>query len=214
MNLREKKLLSTKVIKKLETENPNPHCELYYKTHYQLLVSVVLSAQTTDKMVNRCMMPIYDKGFTPQTVQKWGEKKLLSVIRPIGLAPTKSKNILKLTQILIEKYSGQVPDNREALQALPGVGRKTANVILGELFNLPTLAVDTHVFRTTNRLGLHSEKTPDKAEKALLDVINKRFLPKAHHLFVLHGRYICKSRSPECDNCILSSLCPFFSNLS
>ncbi len=199
------------MITRLEANNPDPHCELYYETPFQLLVSVVLSAQTTDKMVNRCMVPVYQSKnppFTPDTVVSLGEKGLLELIRPIGLAPTKAKNVTNLSRILINQFGGCVPDNRSDLESLPGVGRKTASVILGELFHEPTLAVDTHVFRVTNRLGLQNEKTPEKAESELLKIIDPKFLPKAHHWFILLGRYTCKAQKPDCARCPLNELCP------
>jgi endonuclease-3 len=195
-------------LRRLDRAYPDPRCELFYLTPYQLLVSVVLSAQTTDKMVNRCMEPVYRAGFTPELALKWGEGKLLEKIRSIGLAPTKAKNVIKLSQRLIDQHGGQVPNHREALEDLPGVGRKTANVILGELFGEPTLAVDTHVFRVTARLGFHQEKTPEKAEQALLKILPKNVLPKAHHWFILHGRYVCKAQSPQCVSCPLNDICP------
>lgn len=192
----------------LKEVDPNPKCELYHKSDYQLLVSVVLSAQTTDKMVNRCMEPLYKKGFTPQTVQKWGQEKLLSKIKSIGLAPTKSRNIIKLTDIILTKHRGKVPNTREELEALPGVGKKTASVILGEVFHHPTLAVDTHVYRVTKRLGLHLEANADKAEKALLDIVPESYRPKAHHWFILLGRYTCKAQKPLCGECHINEICP------
>jgi len=197
-----------KIIRILEKNNPNAHCELIYKTPFQLLVSVVLSAQTTDKSVNKCMAPLYEKEFTPQTVLKLGAEKLLEKIRTIGLAPTKSKNVFKLSQILLEKFDGEIPRTREDLESLPGVGRKTANVILGEIYGEPTLAVDTHVFRVTGRLGLHKEKTPAECESKLLKLIDPKFLPKAHHLFILHGRYTCLARAPKCSECVIAKDCP------
>ena len=200
-----------KIWRKIE---PDPKCELYYKTPFQLLVSVVLSAQTTDKMVNRCMTEIYDAGFDHNVALKWGQEKLLAKIRSIGLAPTKSKNIVKLSKIIKEAHKGAVPNNREELEALPGVGRKTANVILGELFGEPTLAVDTHVFRVGKRLALHYETTPEKAEKELLKAFDPSHLPKAHHWLILHGRYTCKASSPDCDNCNLLKICPSRNELS
>ncbi len=203
-----------KIMALLHNDNPQPRCELYYESPYQLLVSVVLSAQTTDIMVNRCMREVYQKGFTPQTISAWGEAKFLQLIRPIGLAPTKAKNIYRLTQILLEKHNGEVPATRQELEFLPGVGRKTASVVLGELFAAKTLAVDTHVFRVTGRLGLHAEKTPSKAEVRLLAVIDEAFLPAAHHHFVLLGRYICKSRKPECERCLLVKLCCYANRLA
>lgn len=188
--------------------HPQAQCELYFKTPYQLLVSVVLSAQATDKVVNRCMLPIYERGFTPETVLRWGYDKLLRHIRQIGLAPTKAKNILALTRLLQDEFAGKIPANRTALESLPGVGRKTASVILGELFEAKTLAVDTHVYRTTARLGLHREKSPTKCEQALLKIIPPRHLPHAHHLFIAHGRYVCQARKPDCSSCLLNNLCP------
>ena len=191
---------------------PEPKCELYYNTPYQLLVSVVLSAQTTDKMVNRCMKPLYQKGFTPEGVLALGETGLLPFIRSIGLAPTKTKNIIKLTSIIINKFASKIPQTRTDLESLPGVGRKTANVILGEIYSQPTLAVDTHVFRVTKRLGWHNELLPVKAEKALLQVIPESSLPKAHHWLILHGRYTCKARKPECSSCSVSKYCQYVKN--
>lgn len=201
--------LAQKIISKLAHINPNPRCELFYKSEFQLLVSVVLSAQATDKIVNRCMQPLYEAGLTPQTLVDWGYDKTLKQIRTIGLAPTKAKRIIALAEIVLQKYKGHIPRTREELEALPGVGRKTANVILGELFGEPTLAVDTHVFRTTQRLGLQNEKTPEKAELELLKVIDPKELPRAHHLFILHGRYTCKAQKPLCDQCPVLKLCPF-----
>ena len=192
----------------LKEVDPDPKCELYHKSDYQLLISVVLSAQTTDKMVNRCMEPLYKKGFTPQTVQKWGQEKLLSKIKSIGLAPTKSRNIIKLTDIILTKHKGKVPNTREELEALPGVGKKTASVILGEVFHHPTLAVDTHVYRVTKRLGLHLEANADKAEKVLLDIVPESYRPKAHHWFILLGRYTCKAQKPLCVECHINEICP------
>lgn len=208
--MRNQKKRITKVLETLESIDPDPKCELFFKTQFQLLVSVVLSAQTTDKMVNRCMKPIYQEGFTPETVVSWGQEVLLSKIRSIGLAPTKSKNVVRLSEILLSQHKGRVPRTREELEALPGVGRKTASVILGELFRHPTLAVDTHVFRVTRRLEFQNEKSPEKAEKALLDVIPVKFLPNAHHWFILLGRYTCKAQKPQCGECAVAAFCPSF----
>ncbi len=200
--------LVAKVFARLSEINPDPKCELYFKTPYQLLVSVVLSAQTTDKMVNRCMTPVYDKGFGPEDAVRLGPEGIFPLIRSIGFAPTKSKNIFKLSQILLTRHKGGVPSSREELEALPGVGKKTASVILAELWNHPVLAVDTHVFRVGARLGFHKEKTADKAAERLMKVIGPKFLPKAHHWLILHGRYTCKARRPLCDQCCLVDLCP------
>lgn len=207
---RPQRLIQTEAfINRLRLLNPNPRCELYYLTPFHLLVSVALSAQTTDKMVNLCMQPVYDQGtFDPAFVVNLGAEGLLKIIRRIGLAPTKSKRVVELARILIEKHGGDVPQTREHLEDLPGVGRKTANVILGELFGHPTIAVDTHVYRVSYRLGLHTEKTPEKCEGVLLDLIDKKHLPAAHHWFILHGRYTCKAVNPACSSCTLADICP------
>ena len=154
------------------------------------------------------MEPLYKAGFTPDDVINMGQEGLLEKIRAIGLAPTKSKNVYKLSKIVKEKYPNKLPDNHKDLQALPGVGRKTANVVLGEIFGHPTIAVDTHVYRVCKRLGLHREATPEKAELALLKEIDPSYLPKGHHWFILHGRYTCKAQNPMCSKCILSDICP------
>lgn len=196
------------IYERLNAKMPDAHCELTYNTPFQLLVSVVLSAQATDKMVNKVMEPLYAEGFTPETVVGWGEAGLLARIRQIGLAPTKAKNVHKLSHIVIDSHGGEIPDSREELEALPGVGRKTANVILGEIFGQPTLAVDTHVYRVGYRLALHREDNPPKAELALLKVIDEAFLPKLHHLFIFQGRYTCKAQKPLCGECTVADLCP------
>ncbi len=195
------------ILARLRLSNPDPRCELYYETPFQLLVSVVLSAQATDKSVNEAMRPLYEKDLTPSDILSMGELGFLEKIRRIGLAPTKSKNVLKLSKIIHEQYADEIPRTREELEALPGVGRKTANVILGEIFREPTIAVDTHVFRVTARLGLHKESTPEKAEHKLLSMIDKKWLPMAHHWFILHGRYTCLARNPKCTSCVLADLC-------
>ena len=173
----------------------------------QLLVSVVLSAQATDKSVNSAMADLYKSGLGVKEILALGEAGFLEKIRKIGLAPTKAKNVLKLTKIIHETYHDEIPRTREDLEALPGVGRKTANVILGEIFREPTIAVDTHVFRVTARLGLHKEKTPEKAELVLLKIIDPKWLPMAHHWFILHGRYTCLARGPKCGECPLRDMC-------
>ena len=202
------KRTATSVLLRLQKQNPEPKCELFFKTDYQLLVSVVLSAQSTDKMVNRCMEPLYRKNMTPETVIKMGIKGFESKIRSLGLAPTKAKNVFHLSRRVVEEFQGRVPDSREELESLPGVGRKTASVVLAEVFHHPTLAVDTHVFRVTRRLGLHNESTPMKAEGRLMEVVPSRFLPKAHHWFIQLGRYTCKAQKPLCHLCHVQDLCP------
>ena len=199
---------ASKILTKFAKSGDVPHTELVYHTPFQLLVSVVLSAQTTDKGVNRCMAPLYDGEFTPRTVVTMGQDEFLKKIRTIGLAPTKAKNVVCLSQIILENHAGEIPRTREDLEALPGVGRKTANVVLAEIYGEPTLAVDTHVFRVTKRLGLHAESTPAKAEQALLGVVDKKFLPAAHHWFIIHGRYVCTARAPKCEACVIRKLCP------
>lgn len=208
LSLAARRDLAKRQLARLAEANPNPHCELYFRTPFQLLVSVVLSAQTTDKSVNRCMQPLYDAGFTPDTVLAMGPDGLLAKIRTIGLAPTKAKNVFKLAGIVRDKFGGHIPRTRDDLESLPGVGRKTANVILGEIYREPVIAVDTHVFRVSARLGLQRASSPEKAELELLKVIPPRLLPDAHHWFILHGRYTCKAQAPECDHCILRDLCP------
>ncbi|MEN9834286.1 MAG: endonuclease [Pseudomonadota bacterium] len=193
---------------RFEAHNPDPRCELYYTSNFQLLLSVMLSAQTTDKAVNASLREAYDSGLGPEEVVKLGADGMLRLIRRIGLAPTKAKRAVALATEIIEKHGGKVPGDRSALEALPGVGRKTANVVLAELFGEPTLAVDTHVFRVTRRLGLHDEKTPEACEHRLMAQIDRKYLPRAHHWFILLGRYTCKALKPACDQCYLADICP------
>lgn len=214
MSLAARRKLAGEIFDRLKAQRPDPHCELYYKTPFQLLVSVVLSAQTTDRMVNACMQPVYDQGFTVDDAIRLGADGLLPLIRRIGFAPTKSKNIAKLAQKIKDLHSSEVPRTREELEALPGVGRKTANVVLAEIWHEPTMAVDTHVFRVGGRLGLHRAPTPEKAEGELMQVIDKKYLPAAHHWLILHGRYTCKAIRPECTKCLLSDICPSLSRKS
>ncbi len=213
MSLSKRKEAARTILHRLNEVNPDPRCELFYKTPYHLLVSVVLSAQTTDKSVNKVMEPLYRAGFKPEDVLRLGADGLLAKIRSIGLAPTKSKNVYRLSDILLQKYGGNIPSTRAELEDLPGVGRKTANVILGEIFREPTLAVDTHVYRVSRRLGLQDEKTPEKAELELLKVVDPSLLPDGHHHFILHGRYTCKAMSPLCEQCVLADICPSFEDL-
>ena len=207
MTIKEKKARVEAILTRLCALDPNPRCELYYETPYQLLISVVLSAQATDKSVNAAMTDLYKNGLTVDSILQMGEAGFLNKIRRIGLAPTKAKNVLKLTRILKDQFESEIPRTREDLESLPGVGRKTANVILGEIYREPTIAVDTHVFRVTARLGLHKESSPEKAEGKLLSIIDPRWLPMAHHWFILHGRYTCLARSPKCEVCCLFDLC-------
>jgi endonuclease III len=202
------------VLQRLQVANPDPKCELYHETPYQLLVSVVLSANATDKSVNRAMTEVYKRGFTPEVALDLGESGILERIRSIGLAPTKAKNVFRLSQILLEKYDGAVPNTRGELEALPGVGHKTASVILAEVYGEATIAVDTHVYRVGSRLGLHDAKNPLKAEQQLLNIIPQKYLPKAHHWLILHGRYTCKAIRPLCEKCVIADLCPYLESLS
>ena len=193
----------------LDQNNPNPTTELIYKTPFQLLIAVILSAQATDVSVNKACKELFELANTAEKMIQLGEIKLKSKIRSIGLFNTKAKNIIKTCKILIDQHQGTVPDNRSKLEALPGVGRKTANVILNTAFGKPTIAVDTHVFRVANRTGLVKGKTPYIVEQGLLEIVPKRFLKNAHHLLILHGRYVCISRKPLCYNCSICSYCEF-----
>jgi endonuclease-3 len=194
---------------RLAAENPEPATELHYRTPYQLLVAVILSAQATDKGVNRATRPLFNDAPTPQAILALGEEKLADYIQTIGLYRTKAKNVIAMTRMLIEQHGGEVPSAREALEALPGVGRKTANVILNIVFNEPTIAVDTHIFRLANRTGLAPGKDVAEVEKKLLKVVPEEFRQHAHHWLILHGRYVCKARKPDCPRCTVRDLCDY-----
>ncbi len=186
----------------------DPKTELDYATPFTLLVAVVLSAQATDKSVNKATAALYKVADTPQTMLALGEAGLIPYIAAIGLFRTKAKNVIALSRIVIEKHGGQPPLTREALMALPGVGRKTASVVLNELDIEPAIAVDTHVFRVAHRLGLSKGKTPDQVEADLMRIVPKARLTRAHHWLILHGRYVCVARRPKCEVCVLADLCP------
>jgi endonuclease-3 len=186
----------------------DPKTELDYKTPFTLLVAVVLSAQATDKSVNKATEVLYKVADTPQKMLALGEAGLTPYIAAIGLFRTKARNVIALSRILIERYGGEVPLNREALMALPGVGRKTASVVLNELDVEPAIAVDTHVFRVAHRLGLSKGKTPDQVEADLMRIVPQARLTRAHHWLILHGRYVCVARRPKCAQCIVADLCP------
>ncbi len=191
----------------LREQNKNPKPELDFTSAYTLLVAVVLSAQSTDKGVNAVTKDLFAAADTPQKMISLGEEKLIEFIKPVGLYKNKSKHILELSRALIEHYDSKVPDELEALVKLPGVGRKTANVVLNVWFKKPTMPVDTHVFRVSNRLGLSCGNTPEKVEKDLLEVIPDEFALNAHHWLLLLGRYICTARNPKCGECPVKKLC-------
>lgn len=188
---------------------PDPKIELKYYSPYTLLIAVVLSAQSTDKGVNRVTPRLFEIADTAEKMLLLGEEGLKSIIKTLGLYNTKAKNIIALSKVLVEQYKGQVPDQFELLYKLPGVGRKSANVMLNSLWGASVIAVDTHVFRVSNRIGLCSTKNPLQTELALEKSIPKKWKPRAHHWLVLHGRYICKARKPECVYCIINDLCEY-----
>jgi endonuclease III len=187
--------------------NPNPNTELQHADPFTLLVSVVLSAQATDAGVNRATPALFALADTPEKMVKLGEAKVRDLIKTIGLYRTKAKNVIALSRELIEKHGGKVPHDRAALEALPGVGRKTANVVLNVAFGEPTIAVDTHIFRVGNRTGLAVGKTPLDVEMKLMEVVPEKYLMHAHHWLILHGRYTCLARRPLCEKCIIADLC-------
>ncbi|ABV73879.1 Endonuclease III [Rickettsia canadensis str. McKiel] len=201
-----------KIFEILSKNNPNPKTELIYKNNFTLLVAVILSAQATDISVNlatKSLFKIYD---TPEKILELGEEGLKKYIKSIGLFNIKGKNIIALCKILINEYDNSVPNSFKELVKLPGVGRKTANVVLNCLFGMPTMAVDTHVFRVAKRIGLAQGSTPEVVEKELLQILNKKWLMHAHHWLILHGRYICKARKPDCDICPVKKYCEYYLN--
>jgi len=206
------------IFRRFEEQESDPRTELDYSSPYTLLVSVALSAQATDVSVNKATARLYQVADTPQKMLALGEEGLKPYISSIGLYNTKAKNVIALSRILVEQYGGEVPLTREALQALPGVGRKTASVVLNELRIEPAIAVDTHVFRVAHRLGLSTGKTPDQVEAELMGIVPEPLLTRAHHWLILHGRYVCAARRPKCEECIVADLCPsrhlFMPNLS
>lgn len=187
----------------------DPRTELVFEDAYTLLVAVALSAQATDVSVNKATGPLFAAADTPEKMVALGVEEVKSYIKTIGLFNTKAENVIKLSQMLLDNHNGEVPEDREALEALPGVGRKTANVVLNEAFGHPTIAVDTHIFRVGNRTGMALGKTPDAVEKELLRRVPKAYLKGAHHWLILHGRYVCKARKPDCGNCAISQYCLF-----
>jgi len=197
------------IYSRLRAANPHPKSELDYRTPYELLVAVVLSAQATDKSVNLATAKLFAAAHTPQAMLALGEQRLSEFIRTIGLYRTKAKNVIALSRLLLERHGGEVPAQREALENLPGVGRKTANVVLNVAFGQPTIAVDTHIFRVANRTGLAPGKDPLAVEEKLLKFTPGEFRQHAHHWLILHGRYVCVARKPRCPSCAIRDLCEF-----
>ena len=197
------------LFKRFAAQNPEPKTELDFTNVYTLLVAVVLSAQATDVSVNKATKTLFAKIKTPPQMIKLGEAGLKKYIKTIGLFNAKAKNVIALSKKLVEDFGGEVPRDSKALQSLPGVGRKTANVVLNVFWGEPTMAVDTHVFRVANRMGLASGDTPEEIEEKLLKVVPKRWLLHAHHWLILHGRYVCKARAPLCASCLVRDLCAF-----
>ncbi len=199
----------TEIFKRFKAQNPSPMTELQYNSHFELLIAVILSAQATDISVNKATEKLFVVANTPQAILAMGETALKKAIKTIGLYNTKAKNILKTCEILVNQFDSKIPNTREALESLPGVGRKTANVVLNTAFGQATLAVDTHIFRVANRTGLATGKTPQLIEEKLLKHIPKAYLKDAHHWLVLHGRYICVARKPKCEQCVIRDLCEY-----
>jgi len=198
-----------KIFERLRSANPNPTTELVYRTPYELLVAVVLSAQATDKSVNAATAKLFEIASTPEAMVALGERGLQDHIRTIGLYRTKAKNVVELSRMLIARHGGEVPASRAELESLPGVGRKTANVVLNTAFGQPTVAVDTHIFRVANRTGLAGGKDPLEVEQRLLKFTPPEFLHDAHHWLILHGRYVCTARRPKCPQCLIRDLCEY-----
>jgi len=197
------------MFERFRAAEPRPKTELVYRTPFELLVSVVLSAQATDKSVNLATKKLFPAANTPQAVLRLGEEKLAGFIRTIGLYRTKARSVIGLSKLLVEKHGGEVPADREALENLPGVGRKTANVVLNVAFGQPTMAVDTHIFRVSNRTGLAPGKDPLEVELKLVKFVPAEFMHHAHHWLILHGRYVCLARKPACPTCLIRDLCEF-----
>lgn len=209
---RQKKLKSSEIseiFRRFQEVEPAPRGELYSVNTYTFLVAVALSAQATDIGVNKATQPLFDVADTPEKMLELGEPALRDYIKTIGLYRNKAKNVIALSQMLVEKFNSKVPETREELESLPGVGRKTANVVLNNAFGQPTIAIDTHLFRVSNRTGMAFGKTPLAVEQGLLKNIPDTYKLHAHHWLILHGRYICKARKPECAKCLISDLCTY-----
>ncbi len=199
----------TEIYERLKNSNPKPTTELVYKSHFELLVAVMLSAQATDVSVNTATKKLYAVANTPESIIALGESKLRSFIKTIGLFNTKARNIIKTCEILVATHSSQVPDKRDSLEALPGVGRKTANVVLNTAFGQPTIAVDTHIFRVSNRTKLAVGKNVVEVENRLVRLTPEEYKLDAHHWLILHGRYVCIARKPRCGACVIEELCEY-----
>ena len=197
------------IFARLKAANPHPTTELEYTTPFELLIAVILSAQATDVSVNKATRQLYPVANTPATVHALGVEGLIPYVQTIGLYRNKAKNVIETCRILLEQHDGEVPRDREALQALPGVGRKTANVVLNTAFGVPAMAVDTHIFRVSNRTGIAPGKNVDIVEQKLMKFVPPEYLMDAHHWLILHGRYTCLARSPQCWNCLIADLCEF-----
>lgn len=197
------------IFERFRRQNPHPKTELHFRSHFELLIAVILSAQATDVSVNKATALLFNVANSPQGMLDLGLEALKAMIKSIGLYHTKAENILKTCQLLMVKHGGEVPSDRKSLEALPGVGRKTANVVLNTAFSQPTIAVDTHIFRVANRTGLAKGKTPLAVEQGLLKHIEPEFLKDAHHWLVLHGRYVCMARAPRCGACLIRDLCDY-----
>lgn len=203
------KEIRTEIFTRLQAANPHPTTELEYESTFQLLIAVILSAQATDVSVNIATRRFFPTHGTPQGILELGEEGLMDKIKTIGLFRTKAKNVIRTCEILLEQHQGEVPADRDSLEALPGVGRKTANVVLNTAFGFPTIAVDTHIFRVSNRTGIAKGKNVVEVEQRLERLIPKQFLLDAHHWLILHGRYICVARKPKCPQCGIADLCEF-----
>lgn len=199
----------TEIFQRLKAANPSPDTELEYGSHFELLIAVILSAQATDTGVNKATRQLYPVANTPQAIWDLGEDGLREYIKTIGLYKSKAANVIKTCRALLDHHDGQVPDTREALVALPGVGRKTANVVLNTAFGQPAMAVDTHIFRVSNRTGIAPGKTVRAVEDRLMRLLPREFLLDAHHWLILHGRYVCKARAPACSQCSIADLCEY-----
>lgn len=198
-----------KILEYWREQNPNPSTELVFSNNFELLIAVLLSAQATDVSVNKATEHLFKVASTPEQMLALGEEKVRDYIKTIGLFNSKAKNVIATSEILVKQYGGEVPHDRKALESLPGVGRKTANVVLNVAFGEPTIAVDTHIFRVCNRMNFAPGKTPLEVEQKLLKVVPKEFLYDVHNWLILHGRYTCKARKPECASCPIAAYCEF-----